>query len=95
MGVNNGWANVLAKGTNVMVYTLTHYILGEVKDFDLGTVTITKASWVADQGRMNESLTGGAEKLNEVEPMPDDVVMNLDAVVMMTPWRHALPKRVK
>jgi hypothetical protein len=66
--------------------------LGRVVAATPDFVTLNTASWIPDQGRMNECVARGT--YNECEPIGDGVMIQLGGVVIV-PWRHPLPTTVK
>ena len=80
-------------GKNVFVRTVTLYYTGKLSAVGEHFITLDDASWVADTGRFTAALAGG--KLNEVEPYPGECLINIGAVVDISPWHHDLPRTQK
>jgi hypothetical protein len=80
-------------GDKVIVRTVTHYYTGEIVTLTDKYLGLGTAAWIADTGRWYDALATGS--LNEVEPMPHGVVVNLGAMVDISPWVHALPTTQK
>jgi frataxin-like iron-binding protein CyaY len=76
-------------GQKLFIRTVTYHLVGEVTKRIGHLFEMKNASWVADSGRFMQAIKSGT--LNEVEPVGNAWV-NLDAVVDMFPWCHALPK---
>ena len=72
--------------------TVTYHLVGEVQKIVGKFAYLKDASWVADSGRFMNAIKDGT--LSEVEPV-GAAFLNLDTVVDMFPWRHALPKEQK
>ena len=78
--------------------TVTYHAVGKV----VGTVTLggtgavfvqlDSASWIASSGRFMQTIKDGT--LDEVEPV-GTMWLNLNTVVDMFPWTHALPSTQK
>ena len=80
-------------GKKWFIRTVTYHTVGEVIDvIDNKFAVMKDASWVADSGRFMNAIKEGT--LNEVEPV-GDVIVNLDSMVDMAPWVHALPTEQK
>ena len=79
-------------GKKLYFRAVTYHTVGEVKSIVGRFAFLKNASWVADSGRFMNAIKDGT--LSEVEPVGDAFV-NLDTVVDMFPWKHALPKDQK
>ena len=79
-------------GKNVFIRTVTHHYTGSVVGIANGFMWLTKAAWIADDGRFAQCIAEG--KVNEVEPYPDDMLVPvaLSAFVDFCEWRHPLPR---
>ena|ERR1035437_231203 len=82
-------------GKAYLLRSVTHIDIGIVKAVGDKEIVISNASWIADTGRYHDALKGGVDKLNEVEPYLDDVIVNRSAIVDATIWRHAVPTAQK
>lgn len=78
-------------GTKVFIRTVTMYYLGEIKKICGQWITLEDASWVADTGYFHDFLKEG--KANSIEPFCDDVHIPMTAIIDVTEWKHALPKK--
>jgi len=89
--------NSLEVGQSYMVRTVTHYTLGRLSSITETDLKFNEASWIPETGRWSEVLESGADKLGEVEPVPDPagVIVSRGAIVDITPWNHALPRKQK
>jgi hypothetical protein len=72
---------------------VTYHILGVVVRVTDGEIVLNKASWVADSGRLGESMSTGV--VSESEFLGDGVVVFRGAAVDALPWRRALPVESK
>jgi hypothetical protein len=72
---------------------VTFHQIGEIKRIDGKFITLTSASWIPSSGRFHDALKTG--KLDEVEPAPNGMVINMDAIVDAYPWEHSLPTEQK
>lgn len=80
-------------GKKYLFRTVTTYLVGHVHKRLGSFLVLHKASWVADTGRFADAINSGT--LNEVEPVGDGMLLNLDAVVDAAPWKHPLPTEQK
>jgi hypothetical protein len=55
-------------GDNYFIRTVTHHLTGELVAVYPTELVITKAAWIADDGRFAEALANS--KFSEVEPFP-------------------------
>lgn len=77
----------------VFIRTITNYFTGEVVEVRNGWVILNDAAWIANTGRFSDSLTSGA--FSEVEPYPNQVAVNVAAIIDVTQWEHDLPRTKK
>lgn len=82
--------NNLEIGKNYFIRMLNYHYVGELKEFESNCILLTKASWVADDGRYSECLSEG--KICESEIMPNDVILFTNNMVDITRWDNKLPK---
>lgn len=80
-------------GEAVFIRTVTHYYTGRVDSVTATDVKLVDAAWIADSGRYSDALEKGT--LNEVDPIPDYVLIGRGAIVDVVPWRHELPRKQK
>ena len=80
-------------GKAYYIRTATYHVLGRLKKIYTNELVLEDASWVADQGRFNESLKTG--NLNEVEPFVSDAIVSRGGIIDATIWSHDLPTQVK
>lgn len=80
-------------GQNYFIRTVTHYYTGKLERVTAKELVLSTAAWIADTGRFFDALKSG--KLNEVEPIPGDVVIGRGAVIDAVRWSHDLPKEQK
>ena len=55
---------------------------------------LEKTSWVADSGRFSDFLKSGLQTNSEIEPMGTTLI-NMEVIIDITPWKHALPLEKK
>lgn len=82
-------------GQKILVRTVTYFQLGEVVAVHDGFLELNGASWVADTGRLGQTIADGPDNLSEIEMLGDGVYVNLGAVIDIIPWRHKLPTKTK
>lgn len=80
-------------GEKYFVRCATYHYLGRLEALTDRELVLSDASWVADSGRFGKALSGG--EVAEVEPYPDKVILNREAVVDASIWLHALPRAAK
>lgn len=76
-------------GQNYFIRTVTHYYTGKIERVTAKELVLSSAAWIADTGRFHDALKSG--KLNEVEPMPGDIIVGRGAVIDAARWTHELP----
>ena len=79
-------------GECVFIRTVTNYFVGKIVSFSGSFVTLADASWIPDTGRFHVMVTTG--QCNEVEPI-GAVSVNINAIVDVLHWTHALPITAK
>ena len=80
-------------GDSYLFRTVTHIEVGRVVEVIGQFAKIEDASWIADTGRYHNCLKDGV--FDEVEPYPDYSVVNMDSLINIAPWNHALPREQK
>ena len=70
--------------------TVTYHLTGRVKAIVGSFLVIEDAAWIADSGRFTQAINDG--KLNEVEPMDVDVIVNTNSITDAPIWKHELPR---
>jgi hypothetical protein len=78
-------------GEAIFIRTVTHYHVGRVAAILPGFIVLMEASWVADTDRFSDTLSKGT--LRESEKCPSWVMVSLDAIVDVFPWRNELPTK--
>lgn len=68
---------------NVFIRTVTHHYTGNVTETTGLTLTMKDAAWIADDGRLNESLKDSSN-FEEVEPYLNPVTINLYSILDIT-----------
>ncbi|MCA1685801.1 MAG: hypothetical protein LC745_07395 [Planctomycetia bacterium] len=77
----------LEEGQTYHVRTATDHYVGELSSVDSPhTVTLRRASWVANTGRLSEFVARGRADGMEVEPV-GTVMLHWSAII---PWPHEL-----
>ncbi len=82
------------EGKNVFIRTVTHHYTGKCIETTYLTMTLTKAAWIADDGRFNESMKDSS-KFSEVEPYAKPITINLYSILDITEISGKLPEEVK
>lgn len=85
--------SILEIGKNYFVRTVTHYFVGRLIRLEKNEILLNGASWIADTGRFSDALKSG--NFNEVEPFPDEAIINRQAIIDVCPWDHDLPREQK
>lgn len=87
--------SAVVAGQKVYVRTVTFYYLGEVVSVDEHELVLKDASWVASTGiREAEFLAGGPSPASsEIEPYQGNLILSRGAVVSISTWHHALPRK--
>lgn len=57
-------------GENYFIRTVTHHLTGKLVEVHPTELVLESAAWIADDGRLADSLKSGS--FNEVEPFPTD-----------------------
>ena len=57
-------------GSNYFIRTVTHHLTGKLIEVGPQELVLMDAAWIADDGRLADSLKKG--EFAEVEPFPDD-----------------------
>lgn len=79
-------------GKKLFIRTVTYHTVGKVEKIIGNLMQLTGASWVAESGRFMNAIKDGV--LDEVEPVGITFV-NINAIVDMFFWNHALPTKQK
>ena len=69
-------------GKNVFIRTVTHHFTGKVENVKGDFVELSRAAWIADDGRFYDSLK--KEEFNEVEPYINNIFVNVTAIIDFT-----------
>lgn len=80
-------------GEKVFIRTVTYHLTGKIKAHVGKFLVLEDAAWIADSGRFMAAINDGT--LNEVEPVKCDVRVNIDTIVDVYEWAHALPRTQK
>lgn len=87
--------NPIRVGNAVFVRAVTHYATGRIVEITKDEIVLEDAAWIADSGRFSQALEKGESVLNEIEPFHSPVAIGRGAIVDVTSWPHALPRKVK
>ena len=83
-------------GKAVFIRTVTSYFTGALEGItDDGFLELQDAAWIAVTSRFGTMLAEGISGGDvEIEPYPANlaVFINLNAVVDISEWKHALPR---
>jgi uncharacterized membrane protein len=79
-------------GQSVFIRTITYHATGKIIAIIGNFFVLSEAAWIADSGRFMNAILKG--ELNEVEPV-DKMYVNIDSIVDILPWGHALPRAQK
>ena len=80
-------------GTQYLIRTVTHYYTGRLKSITDTDLLLEDVAWIADTGRFGDCFEKGCFK--EVEPFPNDVIVQRGCIVDATEWRTDLPRKQK
>jgi len=80
-------------GEKYLIRTVTHYYAGQLKAIYKHEIVLSDASWIADTGRFYDALSNGG--LDEVEPIPGDLIVGRGGIIDCAVWAHELPKEQK
>lgn len=80
-------------GEKYFVRTVTHYMVGELKEIIGDFLVFSNASWIADTGRFADFLEKG--EANEVEPVKGLYRIAITSIVDVFDFEHPLPKKQK
>ena len=77
-------------GKNYFIRTVTHHYTGHLIQVTKHELVLTKAAWIADDGRFHDAMTKG--ELNEVEPyLPDSkVIIGRGSIIDAVVWCYKL-----
>jgi len=80
-------------GEQYFIRTATFYCTGKVIAKTSGELELENASWIADSGRLNNALLTG--EFAEIEPFPENLIVNINSIIDATVFPHVLPSTVK
>lgn len=80
-------------GMAVFLRTVTMYYTGRIAVLDDEQIVLEEPAWIADTGRLSTFLRDGTA--SEVEPFPSWVAIPRGCIVDISPWQHALMRKVK
>lgn len=80
-------------GKAYLIRTVTNFWTGRLVAVHSDSLVLEDAAWVADTGRFHQAVTSGT--LNEVEPVPRNVIVGRGSIVDATEWPFQLPKDAK
>jgi len=84
-------------GKAYFLRTITYHYVGKLVGFDRNNkeLIFENVSWIADDGRFNEAMSGGT--FSEIEPYhcKSKVLINRETVIDAVEWIHKLPESTK
>lgn len=80
-------------GKQYLIRTVTNYWTGRLIAVHPDALVLEEPAWVADTGRFHQAVSSGV--LNEVEPVPRNVIVCRGSIVDATEWPFQLPKDAK
>ena len=80
---------------NYFIRTVTHHLTGKLVEVYPTELVLIDAAWIADDGRLHDSLKSGS--FNEVEPFADDlrVIVGRGSIIDAQVFEHKLPRSQK
>lgn len=85
--------SVFTPGETIFIRTVTYHLTGKVIREMGGFLELEEVAWIADSGRFSEAFATG--NLNEIEPVPGKVRVNILSIVDVFQWSHSLPRVTK
>jgi len=76
-------------GKAYFIRTVTMILVGKLEAVYDSELVLSEASWIADAGRIHDTLKKGESNLNEVEPFIDEVVIGRHSIIDATIWEHS------
>lgn len=76
------------------IRTATMNWTGRIVSIEGHFATLTEAAWIADCGRYNEAVLSD-KNFSEIEPVEQNVLLNLDSVIDAVEITFKLPRSVK
>jgi len=80
-------------GEKYFIRTATYHCVGKLINKSHGELELQNASWIADSGRLNNALKTGI--FAEIEPFPENLIVNISGIIDATIFSHDLPDLVK
>ncbi|MEK9208361.1 MAG: hypothetical protein AAB922_07780 [Patescibacteria group bacterium] len=80
-------------GGKYYIRTVTYHVTGEVTKIVGNFLVLKTAAWIADSGRFSQAIVDGI--LNEVEPVKDEIFVNVNSITDAYLWSHKLPTTQK
>ena len=82
-------------GQNYFIRTVTHHLTGKLVEVYPTELVLIDAAWIADDGRLHDSLKSGS--FNEVEPFADDlrVIVGRGSIIDAQVFANKLPRSQK
>ena len=75
-------------GQKYAIRTVTMIYVGKLEQVFQNELVLSGCAWVADTGRFYNFLAEG--KVNEVEPMPGEVIVGRGGIIDASIWNHDL-----
>ena len=80
-------------GKKYFIRTATYHCVGLLKENLKKELILSNASWIVDSGRLNNVLTNGL--FNEIEPFPENLIVQKTGIIDATIFIHELPTLIK
>ena len=81
-------------GGIIFIRTVTHYYVGTLREISGQFLMLDNASWIADTGRMADFKKGSPTSSLEVEPMGDNVGVNIETIVDFSPYKNLFTSQI-
>ncbi len=79
-------------GEKYLIFTVSFFYTGRITSITESDIVLEEAAWIAHTDRLEAAFVKG--KLKAVEPCPDPVGINREAIVSFSIWKHDLPRAV-
>ena len=83
----------LKVGEQLFVWTVTAHYTGRVTAISEDEIELSDAAWIASDGRVADALQSGV--FDEVEPLPEPIVLNRGSFLHYQRFPHQLPRSQK
>jgi len=84
-------------GSNYFIRTVTYHYTGKLEYITDKELKLSTAAWIADDGRLSETLKNGFYNSSsaEIEPYPNSILINRNCILDATIIDFNLPTEVK